>query len=121
MAKVLIVDDHPTNRQFLVTLLTYAGHLLREASNGQEALLMAAEEHFHLVITDLDMPVVDGPDLARQLRANPRTTDIPIIFYTATYSWSEATAFAKAAGVPYVLQKPVEPEVVLKTVAEALG
>jgi CheY-like chemotaxis protein len=60
MAKILIVDDRPTNRQFLVTLLVYTGHHLLEAADGAAALDMARRERPDLVITDLIMPSMDG-------------------------------------------------------------
>jgi PAS domain S-box-containing protein len=121
MASILVVDDHPASRQFLVTLLGYSGHRVLEAENGARALEIAHAEHPALVIADMLMPVMGGYELARQLRADRDLDSIPIIFYTATYRESEARSLAKAAGVQYVLNKPAEPQAVLDLVNTALG
>ncbi|TMH87341.1 MAG: response regulator [Betaproteobacteria bacterium] len=71
MAKILIVDDRPTNRQFLLTLLGYTGHRLLEAADGAEALDLARAERPDLVITDILMPTMDGYEFVQQLRADP--------------------------------------------------
>ncbi|MGE3335983.1 MAG: response regulator [Rhodospirillaceae bacterium] len=121
MAKILVVDDRPANRQFLMTLLGYAGHALREAHDGQAALDAAHADCPDLVITDVLMPGVDGFELARRLRAGVATKHIPIIFYTSTYRTPEALALAEASGANTVLRKPSEPEVILQTVNDLLG
>lgn len=121
MATILVVDDRPINRQFLVTLLGYAGHRLLEAADGTQALDIARNERPDLVITDILMPRMDGCDLARQLQADPVLASTPLIFYTATYRLSEAHALAREAGVAQVLSKPSNPKVILDTVAATLG
>jgi PAS domain S-box-containing protein len=120
MATILIVDDLPTNREFLVTLLQYQGHRLVEAADGIEGLEAARREPPDLVITDVLMPGMDGYELLRQLRLDSATAGIPIIFYTAHYGEREARELALSAGVSSVLTKPAEPEAVLKMVALAL-
>ncbi len=120
MATILIVDDRPLNRQFLVTLLGYGGHTLLEAADGQEALRVVMEYRPDLVISDLVMPIMDGQELIRRLRADPEVADTPIIFYTATYRESDAQAIGIAWGVRRVLRKPCEPEVMLAAVEDAL-
>jgi len=120
MPKILIVDDRPLNREFLITLLNYSSHHLLEASNGKEALAIARAEHPDLVISDILMPVMDGLEFARTLRADPATSPIPIMFYSATYLEPEARALGAAAGVQYVLTKPAEPMAILAMVRAAL-
>src|SRR6185436_10761009 len=120
MATILIVDDRPPNRQYLVTLLGYLGHRLLEAGNGAEALELARAEHPDLVITDILMPVMDGYEFASQLRESQDFDRVPVIFYTATYQAQEARALAKAAGVQYVLTKPAEPQAIIEMVNTAL-
>ena len=68
MATVLVVDDHPANRNLVVTLLGYRGHIVLEAGDGAEALTIARARLPGLVITDLVMPVMDGYELVRELR-----------------------------------------------------
>ena len=121
MATILIVDDLKANRTFLVTLLSDKGHRLLEAKNGSEALTAVQTEHPDLVITDVLMPVMDGYEFVRQLRLDPLTAAIPVLFYTAPYGEREARARALAHGVAYVLTKPAEAEEVLKIVGSLLA
>lgn len=121
MATILVVDDRPLNREFLVTLLSYYDHTLIEAADGIEALLRVSEQRPDLVITDLLMPNMDGEELTRRLRADAATQDLPIIFYTATYRAREARQIANRVGVRQVLAKPSEPSVIMAAVADALG
>jgi PAS domain S-box-containing protein len=121
MATILVVDDHPTNREFLVTLLSYQGHRLLEAADGVAALEIVRAQHPDLVIADLVMPTMDGYEFVRQLRAEPALAQTRVMFCTATYLQSEAWALAQASGVQHLLTKPAEPEVVLRAVAEALA
>jgi two-component system cell cycle sensor histidine kinase/response regulator CckA len=121
MPTILIVDDLKANRAFLVTLLGDKGHRLIEATNGSEALAAVQAEHPHLVITDVLMPVMDGYEFVRQMRLDPLTAAIPVLFYTAPYGEREARARALAHGVAYVLTKPAEAEEVLTIVGSLLS
>ncbi|HEY1149281.1 MAG TPA: EAL domain-containing protein [Pseudoduganella sp.] len=121
IATILIVDDHVLNREFLMTLLGYSGHRLLEASSGIDGLKVMESERPDLVISDILMPNMDGYEFVSRMKANPKTADVPIIFYTATYREREAMAVAEACGVRWVLPKPSDPDVILKTVHEALG
>jgi PAS domain S-box-containing protein len=121
MATILIVDDRPTNREVLLTLLGYGGHRLLEATDGAAALDLVRAEHPDLVIADIIMPTMDGYEFVHQLRADPAVAATTVIFSTAHYHVQEAQALAHACGVVHILPKPCEPEVVLQTVAAALG
>ncbi len=121
MAKILVVDDRSFIRQLLLTLLGYSGHTLFEASNGAIALDVAKAERPDLVITDLLMPVMDGFEFTKRLRADPAIAATPVIFYTATYREPEAKALAASCGVRTVLPKPSEPQVILAAVDRELG
>lgn len=121
MATILVVDDHPTNREFLVTLLGYKGHHLLEAADGVEALAVARANMPDLMIADILMPTMDGYELVRQLRADPVLAQTIVIFCTATYLEREAHTLAETCGVTHVLNKPAEPEEVLRVVDEALS
>ena len=120
-ATILIVDDHVLNREFLITLLGYGGHRLLEASNGLEGLRMVRKERPDLVISDILMPNMDGYEFVTKLHSDPATADLPVIFYTATYREREANQLAESCGVRWVLPKPSDPDVILRTVHEALG
>lgn len=121
MALILIVDDRAINRQFLSTLLGYAGHTPLEAEDGEAALIVAHQQRPDLVISDILMPNMDGMQLARHLHDDPQLSNVPIIFYTATYRLRDAHNLAAICGVAKVLAKPSEPQIILDAVAEVLG
>ncbi|SFV01440.1 EAL domain-containing protein [Pseudoduganella namucuonensis] len=118
---VLIVDDRPTNRAFLATLLGFTPHKLLEATDGAQALALARGERPDLVVTDLLMPTMDGYAFTQQLRADPDLADTPVIFFSATYSLQEMRAMAATCGVRTVLQKPCDPQAILDAVSMELG
>jgi signal transduction histidine kinase len=120
MATIVVVDDRALNREFLVTLLGYAGHRLLEASDGVEGLEIVRAQRPDLVIVDLVMPTMDGYEFVRQLRADPAIAQTRVIFYTAAYLQAETYALARACGVHHIITKPAEPQVVLKSITEAL-
>ena len=97
------------------------GHRLIEAVNGREGLAAVRAEIPDLVITDVLMPVMDGYRFVRELRLDPATARIPVLFYTAPYGEREARALARSSGVSYVLTKPAKPEEVLKIVGCVLS
>ena len=120
MARILIVDDRPLNRQFLTTLLGYQHHDLFESSDGAEALELARKEHPDLIISDVLMPTMDGYEFVRQLRQEPTIADTPVIFSTAHYLSRESQALAEKCGVKSIIYKPCEPVTVLEIVNGAL-
>jgi signal transduction histidine kinase/DNA-binding response OmpR family regulator len=120
MSTILIVDDHATNRELLVTLLSYEGHLLLEADSGPEALDLLQRERPDLIIADIVMPTMDGYEFVRRLRAMPAIAHTRVIFYTATYNDHEARALAQTCGVEHLLPKPADPQLILTTVAVVL-
>jgi signal transduction histidine kinase/CheY-like chemotaxis protein len=121
MAKVLVVDDHASNRELIVSLLKYAGHESLEAEDGSLALEQVRSERPDLVICDLLMPTMDGYEFVRQVRADPDVARTEVIFYTATFTESEALGLATSCGVSSVLVKPCEPEVILSAIEHALA
>lgn len=121
MARILVVDDRPTNRQMLLTLLGYTGHELSEAANGAAALELVRSTHPDLVISDILMPTMDGYEFVRELRADPDIAATPVIFYTASFSKPEAESLAHTCGVDIVLPKPCEPEVIMAAVEQVVG
>ncbi len=100
MATILIVDDRLANREFLVTLLGYAGHRLLQAADGAEALAIVRAEHPDLVIADILMPTMDGYEFVRRIRADPAIAATPVIFYTAHYHEREARTSPVPAASP---------------------
>ena len=121
VAKILIVDDRPFNRQFLLTLLSYTGYELLEAADGAAALALVRSARPDVVISDILMPTMDGFQFAQQVRADPAIAATAIIFYTATYREPEARELAEACGVRTVLPKPSDPDVILAAVEAELS
>jgi CheY-like chemotaxis protein/HPt (histidine-containing phosphotransfer) domain-containing protein len=107
---VLLVDDHPTNRMVLVRQLDILGYAAEIAENGVEALKLWQSGRFALVITDCNMPEMDGYELARHIRkleSEKAGTRVPIIACTANALGGEA-AHCFAAGMDDYLSKPVQ-------------
>jgi signal transduction histidine kinase/CheY-like chemotaxis protein len=121
MASILVVDHHPLARHFLATLLSYHGHQINEAADGQEALDAARKQRPDLIIADLALPRLDGVALIRALRSNPELGDIPVVLCTPAYREVESKAIARSADVEHVITRPSDPEVILETVQAALG
>src|ERR1043166_5767576 len=121
MARILVVDDRALNREYLVTLLTSAGHTVEEAGDGRDALARVRATLPDLVISDILMPAMDGYEFVRQIRSDPASADTRVIFCTAHYLEREAQRLARECGVTRVLSKPMEPETVLRAVDEVLG
>jgi signal transduction histidine kinase/DNA-binding response OmpR family regulator len=121
VAKILVVDDHPVNRELLTTLLAYKGHETCEAGDGAEGLAAARDRRPDLVITDVLMPTMDGYEFVRQLRLDPAIANTTVVFCTANYHEREAQMLAAACGVSHIMIKPCEPETILGVVESALG
>lgn len=118
-AKILVVDDTPSNVKVLRTLLAVRGYTVITAENGQDALDKAASEPPELILMDVVMPVMDGYEACRRLRALPTTKDVPIVMVTA--SGPQEKAKALAVGANDMIMKPVDPEAVLALVATLLA
>ena len=121
MARILVVDDHAANRELVVTLCKHLGHQHLEAADGAEALAVVRAERPQLVICDILMPTMDGYEFVRQLRAEPEVAKTEVIFWTANYREPEARNLANSLGVTRILFKPCEAELIVQTIAAALG
>src|SRR5687768_15487780 len=108
MATILVADDNRANREALAALLESAGHAVVRAVDGREALTRAQDARPDLVISDVLMPMMDGYELARRLKADPATARAALMFYTAYFGGHDAQALAQAHGVARVLLKPSE-------------
>ncbi len=117
---ILVVEDIPNVLELLAVTLRFKGYPVVTATNGQEALDKISKEFPALVITDILMPKMDGYALAQKLRTGPHTRRIPLIFLSATYVTPEDKAFALSLGAVRFLEKPVDTEEFLLTIAEIL-
>lgn len=117
---ILVVEDVPNILDYLAVTLRFKGYPVITAVNGQEALEKIKAERPALVITDILMPKMDGFALVQNLRTNPKTSQIPLIFLSATYVTPEDKNFALDLGAIKFLEKPVDTEEFLLTIAEIL-
>ncbi|MFH2102197.1 MAG: response regulator [Chloroflexota bacterium] len=117
---ILVVEDVPNVLELLEVTLRFKGYPVVTARNGQEALEAIEKEHPALVITDILMPKMDGYALAHRLRTGAKTRNIPIIFLSATYTTLEDKEFALSLGAARFIEKPIDTEEFLLTVAELL-
>lgn len=117
---ILIVEDVPNVLELLETTLRFKGYPVISATNGQDALEMARSQRLALIITDILMPKMDGFSMAHALRKDPQTRYIPFIFLSATYITPEDKKFALSLGAARFMEKPIDAEEFLLTVAEIL-
>lgn len=120
MANILAVDDSVSMRQMVGFALKSAGHQVTEASDGVEALAVANDATFDLVITDVNMPNMDGIALIRELRKLPAFKFTPILMLTTETS-GEKKQEGKAAGATGWVVKPFNPNQLIATIGKVLG
>ena len=113
--KIMTVDDSPTIRQMLGMALKGAGYEVVEAENGKDALSKLETEKVNMLITDLNMPEMNGIDLIRSVRQSPGLRFLPIIMLTTETQEAKRQA-GKAAGASGWIVKPFKPEQLLKVV-----
>ena len=118
--KVLAVDDSKSLRQMISFTLRGAGFDVIEAENGQEALEISRKEAFNAVLTDQNMPQMDGLTLVRSLRALPGYQKIPILMLT-TESSDEMKQQGRAAGASGWIVKPFNPERLIEIIKKVTG
>ncbi len=119
MAKILTVDDSASMRQMVAFTLKGAGYEVVEAIDGEDALEKAKTGRVDLVLTDVNMPRMDGITLVRELRALPNYKFTPILLLT-TESGADKKGEGKSAGATGWLVKPFNPEQLLATLKKVL-
>jgi CheY-like chemotaxis protein len=119
MKKILIVEDVELNLDLLVQLLE-DDYQLVSAGDGQTGVVMAAAEKPDLILMDMSLPVMNGWDAAALIKANPQLAAIPIIGLSAHALESERVR-ALEAGCDDYLTKPVDEDLLFRTIAQALG
>ncbi len=118
--KLLIVDDSASMRQMVAFTLKGAGYDVDEAADGKQGLDKAKSGKFNLVISDVNMPVMDGITLIKELRTLPDYKFTPILMLT-TESTDGKKQEGKSAGATGWIVKPFNPEQLLATVKKVLG
>jgi CheY-like chemotaxis protein len=119
-ARVLIIDDDPATRQLFAVNLEAQGLIVLEAADGRHGLERARSERPDLVVTDVKMPLLDGFQVAAELRRDKRTRGIPFIFSSGETT-AENEARARRLGAIAFLAKPLDPDVLAALVNGALG
>jgi two-component system chemotaxis sensor kinase CheA len=115
---ILLVEDTPFFRRVIKEFVTTSGYRVTTAGNGREGLRFLEEQDFDLVLSDIEMPVMDGREMIRNIRANPRLQQIPVIALT-TLNDAQTVAEGRKAGFNDWLIK-LDKELVLKTLADYL-
>jgi len=120
MAKILLVEDNEMNRDMLSRRLERKGHQVVIATDGQQALDLASAEKPDLILMDMSLPVVDGWEATRRLKADGQTKQIPIIALTA-HAMPEDERKSREAGCNDYDTKPVELPRLLGKIEALLG
>ncbi len=118
-ARILIVEDHPTMREAMRLVLEGEGFDIREASDGEQALLTLREDRPDLVLLDMSIPGVSGPEVLAAVKNDPATAEVRVIVVTAR--GEEGRAAAMAGGADHYFTKPFSPIALLQAVEEVLG
>ena len=122
---VLLVEDDRDGRLMFARWLEGAGFRVEQAHNGLQALERAFDLIPDAILTDLHIPGIDGYELTRRLKTDPRTADIPVVAVTGYVPFSQDPSRADRAGCDAILQKPCDPHQITQTltmfITEARG
>ena len=119
MHSILAVDDSASMRQMVSFTLKSAGYAVTEAVDGQDAWEKAGARHFDLVLTDQNMPLLDGIGLTRKLRGHPQFKSTPILILT-TESSDQMKQAGRAAGATGWLVKPFDPAKLIEVIGKVI-
>lgn len=117
--RILVVEDTEDNRQIIRDLLTSFGYELIEAVDGAEGVALAESQRPDLILMDIQLPVLDGYEATRRIRAMPQLAHVPIIAVTS-YALSGDEARTREAGCNGYVAKPFSPRQLLAKVREFL-
>jgi two-component system, cell cycle response regulator DivK len=107
--RILVIEDNEQNMYLMHFLLKAKGHTVIEALNGDEGIKRAEDTAPDVILLDIQLPGMDGYEIARRIRKNPDLTSIPIIAVTS-YAMAGDREKAMAAGVNDYIEKPINPE-----------
>ncbi|MDH5632751.1 MAG: response regulator [Gammaproteobacteria bacterium] len=120
MANILTADDSASMREMVLSALTSAGHEVSQAVDGEDALETAKKGKYNLVLTDLNMPKMDGITLIKRLRQLPEYKFVPILMLT-TESDHEKKMAGKEAGATGWIVKPFDPEKLIAVINKVVS
>ncbi len=116
---ILFIDDNPVDRTLISKLLTKCGFYVLLAEEGATGLRMAQEEKPDLVLLDILLPHISGIELCKELKKNPATRDIPVIFYTAIDTPKHLIDYTSYGACDYI-QKTMPPEELIAAIKTVL-
>jgi two-component system, cell cycle response regulator DivK len=115
--RILVVEDQPDNRQIIRDMLAPTDYEIIEAEDGEQALAAVAKERPDLILMDIQLPVMDGYEATRRIKADPALRSIPIIAVTS-YALSGEEKKARAAGCDEYVPKPFSPRQLLAKIRQ---
>jgi two-component system cell cycle response regulator DivK len=118
--RILVVEDQEDNRQILRDLLSNVGYEMIEAEDGVQAIEQAAKHRPDLILMDIQLPLMDGYEATRRIKADPDLKSIPIIVVTS-YALSGDEEKARLAGCDAYVAKPYSPRALLAKIREYLS
>jgi two-component system, cell cycle response regulator DivK len=118
--RILVVEDQDDNRRIIRDLLSSVGYEMIEAVDGAAGVELAGRERPDLILMDIQLPVLDGYEATRRLKADPELRAIPVVVVTS-YALSGDDAKAKAAGCDAYVAKPFSPRALLGTIRQFLA
>ena len=118
--RILVVEDQEDNRRIVRDLLTTTDYEVTEAENGEEALASVARQRPDLILMDIQLPVMDGYEATRRIKADPALREIPIIAVTS-YALSGDEEKARAAGCDDFVPKPYSPRQLLAKIQQCMS
>jgi len=119
MAKILVAEDERDIRELINFTLTFAGHAVTQAANGEEALEVAQEILPDLIMMDVRMPKLTGYEACRQMKDIESIKDIPVVFLSAKGQDDEISTGLEAGAIDYIL-KPFAPDELTQRITEIL-
>ena len=117
---VLVIEDNEQNIYLVTFILEKHGYKVIQARDGREGIEVAKQTTPDLILLDIQLPVMDGYDVARELRSNPEIYDVPIVAVTS-YAMVGDRERVLAAGCNGYIEKPIDPETFIEDVEQHLG
>ncbi len=118
--RILVVEDQEDNRQIIRDMLSATDYEITEAENGEQALAAVTKQRPDLILMDIQLPIMDGYEATRRIKADPALKSIPIIAVTS-YALSGEEAKARAAGCDDYVPKPYSPRHLLAKMRQYLA
>ncbi|MFP4472601.1 MAG: response regulator transcription factor [Candidatus Omnitrophota bacterium] len=118
--KILVVDDNPTDRTLIISLLERAGHMVVSADQAPDGVDMALNQAPDLIILDVMMPIINGFNICRLIKSHTEQGHIPIVLVTSRAE-EEDRHIGEEVGADGYITKPFDPEILLETVSGLLS